>query len=879
MVLDAIRDARLAWPHAAIDLAVGEWNAPLAALIPGLRHVHVASVPWLARGEAADTWHGLVSKARTWRTERYDLVVNFEPDIRSNALAWLTGAPRRFGYASGGGAAFLTHAFDYQPDKHVRDNARDLVASAAAGPTPDEARSASRLEVPAHATERAREDSCGRWAAARRSSRQRRPRVEAVASEPFRRSRCGASRAHDDATIVLTGGPADRALVDEIKSALGGLPVIDVGRCARHRRPGGTSRRARRVGHRRHRSDAPCGRDEHASRGALRPVESRTLRSARVEVSNPSHRLAVQPLWTGAAASRAVPRPRPRLLARHRGRSRGRCGRGPADVTAASVTCFTKRGAGQRVALSDLLKGTGRDETRELAYRWIKSLRLVRYGTATMRERFLYRGDSLWWFTEIYLHKVRHLEDAVATVVALDRARQTFEPDRMAVDADSRAVVAAALAFGRARGLSVTATGRTLDPLAGFASYREALSARLSRFRPAKRWTAPASDVAAFVHTAFWRHSGSGGSGEESYIGPVLDRLKHAMGPAGLTLVGVGPSRNFRARRWWDPVLRSAATVPDVTPVQRFSRGKALAGSNAVWKARAELGRSLTTGDEIRSAGIVRGCDLWPVLEQELIDVALLQWPWSARVMDEAGAALDAISPKVVVTYAEAGGWGRAIVLEARRRGIPSVGLQHGFIYRHWLNYLHEPDEVVPLNGDGGFPAPDRTLLFDAHASEHLQTSGHLPAERLVVTGSARLDDLKARVEQLRARRDQLRQEFGVVGAAKLIVLAAKFSEIREELPTLFSAVGAQPGIRLIIKTHPAETSTSYETLASGIPNISIAPAEADLARLLAAADARGDDELDRGRRRARARCSCTGRGVAHEPHAVRRSRRDAGRP
>jgi hypothetical protein len=42
--------------------------------------------------------------------------------------------------------------------------------------------------------------------------------------------------------------------------------------------------------------------------------------------------------------------------------------------------------------------------------------------------------------------------------------------------------------------------------------------------------------------------------------------------------------------------------------------------------------------------------------------------------MDEAAAALDTCRPRVVVTYAEAGGWGRAIVLESRRRGIPTVG-------------------------------------------------------------------------------------------------------------------------------------------------------------------------------------------------------------
>jgi UDP-N-acetylglucosamine 2-epimerase len=457
-----------------------------------------------------------------------------------------------------------------------------------------------------------------------------------------------------------------------------------------------------------------------------------------------------------------------------------------------------------------------------------------------MRERFTYKGDSLWWFTEIYLHKVRRLEEAVATIIALDSAREQFQPDRLLVEADTLEALAAAEAFGRARGVPMAATGRPAERRARLSSYREAVSAGWSRLRPAQPWTAPPPKVAAFVHTAFWRRSSTGdGSGEESYIGPVLDRLKQSVGPGGLTCVGVGPPLNFRARRWWDPFALSASRPSSVTPVEQFSRGVALHGSNALWKERSDLARALTAGVEIRAAAIVRGCDLWPVLESELAHVAELQWPWSARVMDEAGAALDVLSPKVVVTYAEAGGWGRAIVLEARRRGIPSVGIQHGFIYKHWLNYLHEPDEVAPLNGDRGFPAPDRTLLFDAYASEHLQNSGHLPAERLVVTGSARLDDLESRVEHFRrAGRNEPRLKSDVARATKLVVLAAKFSEIRGELPRLFAAIGAQPAIRLVIKTHPAEMSTPYETLASGIPNISIAPADADLARLLASADA-----------------------------------------
>src|SRR5207342_2175342 len=100
--------ARATWPDAAIDLAVGSWNAPLAGLIPGIRTVHTLDVPWLAREREGDTWARLIARARAWKLERYDLVINFEPDIRSNFLAWLSGAPRRFGYSTGGGGSFLT---------------------------------------------------------------------------------------------------------------------------------------------------------------------------------------------------------------------------------------------------------------------------------------------------------------------------------------------------------------------------------------------------------------------------------------------------------------------------------------------------------------------------------------------------------------------------------------------------------------------------------------------------------------------------------------------------------------------------------------------------------------------------------------------------
>jgi hypothetical protein len=68
--------------------------------------------------------------------------------------------------------------------------------------------------------------------------------------------------------------------------------------------------------------------------------------------------------------------------------------------------------------------------------------------------------------------------------------------------------------------------------------------------------------------------------------------------------------------------------------------------------------------------------------------------------------------------------------------------VQHGFIYRHWLNYLHAPDEHAAIGGDRGVPIPTRSLLFDRYAAEHLIRDGAFPEAAISVTGSPRLDEL-----------------------------------------------------------------------------------------------------------------------------------------
>jgi hypothetical protein len=504
-------------------------------------------------------------------------------------------------------------------------------------------------------------------------------------------------------------------------------------------------------------------------------------------------------------------------------------------------------GAKRRVNLDDYLTPAIEESAIASANEWIKALRNADVDGQPMRRRFTYRGDSLWWFTELYLHKTQTLERLFRAAMTLEELAARERPQALVLESGGRIVRGLAPQVAAARGIAFRGTGGFDDGRARLARldlrarglYAAALLSRLkwapSRSGPRRPGAAPA--IAAFVHRAFWKTDVADGSAE-AYIGPVLAAIERDLPAGAIAYVGVGPTENFAARRWWRPAVSEGPA--SLVPVERFAPLSALAGSRRLWRDRYALRRALWQSADVRARAVIRGCDCWPVIREELAGVALLQWPWSARAMDEAAAALDALQPRAALTYAEAGGWGRAIVLEARRRGLPAVGLQHGFIYRHWLNYLHEPDEMQPEPAnpaDTGFPAPALTLLFDEYAADHLTRAGRFPPAALAVTGSAKLDALVAAagrvsVDDVRAARA------GVTGSPDgvFVLLVTKFKQAAAVLPALVEAARALD-VHLAIKTHPAETPDVYGAAARAA-HVRVIPVEPPLAPLLRAAAA-----------------------------------------
>ena len=493
----------------------------------------------------------------------------------------------------------------------------------------------------------------------------------------------------------------------------------------------------------------------------------------------------------------------------------------------------------RRVRLAGYLDAGLAERAEHDANAWVKSLRGIRIEGVPFRERFTHRGDSLWWFAELYLHKMQVANHVFRTLLALESLVGRERPAQIgAAGARIRDVRVLARRLAERDGIAWMGGGRGLAP-----SWLEHLriATRAHLYMAEAAWARPARPAG----TARPAGGGRGVCPRGLLAGPRRAGRRRGAARARSDAAGGGrrPGR-ARARNQLQGAGRGTtacpdsggATMPPRVMVEAFASRAQLEPSRGVWRRRGEVFSALAASQELRSAAVIRGCDAWPLIEPALMGIAYLQFPWSAQVMDQLGAALDALRPAAVVTYAEAGGWGRALVLEARRRGIASAGLQHGFIYRHWLNYLHEPDEMAPAPGnpaDQGFPRPSLTLLYDDFAAGHLQSAGRFPPSALAVTGSARLDTLVHRAGLVTA--DDMERTRRAVGASEgqsVVVVAAKYTQIAAVFPRLVRDAGDIPGVRLVVKPHPAETAAPYLAAAGGASHVAIAPSGVDLADL-----------------------------------------------
>lgn len=497
------------------------------------------------------------------------------------------------------------------------------------------------------------------------------------------------------------------------------------------------------------------------------------------------------------------------------------------------------------------LTAAAQDEIDEAAMAWTKDWgRRPLLDGRSFRELFAWKGVSLWWFAELYLHHSTDAPRHVRVIETVHRILDAETPDEVETiglaPEDTllveRTCTARGVLFHGPRRLTRYPSARKVAAVVRESRWNAAkslLTAAKARLAgtPAPPPGAPAPTALFLSHAAFWKARTEGPAGEYEHY---FDRVIPAAAEHGLRpfVVAVGPRAAFRRRGPRDQVadwLRFAADGPYVH-INRYSDPRVhreVRRATAMIREGWERLRGLPA---LLEAFSHRGVAFADLAEHDLAATMLLQLPWAVRCFEEMSAVLASVRPAVVCLYAESSGWGRAAVAACRAASVPTVAIQHGIVYPKYYSQRHAADEA-------DVPVPDATALFGASARRLLVHLGHPRPDSLALTGSPRFDELLERART--CDREALRRRFGAADGQPLLAVASRFRAIRDThsaigsaLPALVASVRAI-GARCVVKPHPAESPDEYRgAIGADDPAISVLPSTADLLDLLIAADA-----------------------------------------
>jgi hypothetical protein len=190
----------------------------------------------------------------------------------------------------------------------------------------------------------------------------------------------------------------------------------------------------------------------------------------------------------------------------------------------------------------------------------------------------------------------------------------------------------------------------------------------------------------------------------------------------------------------------------------------------------------------------------------------LVTFPLAVRYVQMAKQMIDKENPDLILLEEEYGApFERALVVAAKERGVPTLGVQHGDIHPYHPGYLRMKGDISP-DGDSVAPyrpIPDKTAVYGPYHEELLTNTAGYPPGSVVVTGQPRYDRLRY------AERIYSREEFvsrhGIKPNNKIVLWATQchafsMQENAELLGCVLDAMSKISSTELIIKQHPGES-------------------------------------------------------------------------
>lgn len=235
-----------------------------------------------------------------------------------------------------------------------------------------------------------------------------------------------------------------------------------------------------------------------------------------------------------------------------------------------------------------------------------------------------------------------------------------------------------------------------------------------------------------------------------------------------------------------------------------YAYGRTMARRRSRLDAKKTFGRQwdvLRNDTNFLNTFTYKGVPLLPALYNDLKNAFERLLPICAEMRYTARVLLQEERPKAVVATYETGPYQRALFIEAKRLGIPTVGLMHGMIFRNHYDYMHR--RVSPtLNRDSAFTIGDRMCVWGEFWKRNLTEYGHYPQDSVVVTGNWRLAGLEQKAVFIE-RAKELRREICRNEGDRLVLILTAGERGEVFVENAVEALSVSSQNKLVVKLHP----------------------------------------------------------------------------
>lgn len=452
-----------------------------------------------------------------------------------------------------------------------------------------------------------------------------------------------------------------------------------------------------------------------------------------------------------------------------------------------------------------------RKKTNELLNRLqdarIKGTRLIEY--------VMYENTPMWQFLPAYVWL--HFFMAVELIDVVKNLIQTSKPTRLRFfpTGDPTSPIWGALIpeIGRVSGLRVDLvhenTGRGLSIAirnvlrqAGVGRFVRKLSKRRSRERRTASDSGPqvseAGETRSILFLTFGKRHWVPVPGESIRM---YDEQMYPLLPA------------LRTAGWRNFVMIDSWDLPDEELAKRMQNGepgvrwRAYSSyrepSNLAYKRAkprfSDMWKSLQRDEDFLEQFKYQDVPLMPLLKRVLERSFGELLPQSAQMLDTAYRMIQIENAGAVVASYETGPWARAVIIQAARKGLPTIGLQHGMIFEGDPDNLH--DRVTSDPNTPGFMIPHVTCVWGPVWEDVLTRAGHYRSESVAVTGNWRYDrlyDIKQRFNI-----DEAKRRHAIAPSKKVVLFLSVGLETVHYLRSCLECIANREDLAPLIKLHP----------------------------------------------------------------------------